>query len=309
VLVPARTANALFRVTMDGAGGLACGDGCRIPLPSSVGDPFGVQVVCRPGGERSAYVSQLRAPDANGWISRVDLANAAVTLLPAGDAPTGAFAYDVARQRLYVTGRFARLDQAPLRWLDLLTGSTQTANLAPAIRGADLRSIALSSDGTRAYVTMRLFDRDLATNLGRPLELAGALAVVDLAAADGGRPAATLLRLVPVALGPDQVIVLPRADGRRDLVALSSSGEGALTIYDDESSSVAAVLATDERGERLFGHQPFGLVAEPVVLPAGQPGHRIYVGSFDRGFVRTVIVDVDAPALAHTDRKFGREMP
>jgi hypothetical protein len=305
VLVPARTDNALFRVAMDGAGALACGEGCRVPLPPNVGDPYAVQVVCRPGGERSAYVSHLRAPDAFGWISRVDLAAGAATLLRAGDAPTGGFAYDLARQRLYVTGRFARLDQAPLRWLELLTGATQTANLAPEILGADLRSIALSSDGTRAFVTVRLIDRDLATDLSRPVERAGALAVVDLTTAAAGAPAATLLRLVPVALGPDQLVVLPRLDGRRDLVVISSSGEGAVTIYDDETSSVAATLATDERGERIFGRQPFGLAAERI----DGTRHRVYVGSFDRGFVRTMTVDADAPALAAPGRQFGPEMP
>jgi hypothetical protein len=102
--------------------------------------------------------------------------------------------------------------------------------------------------------------------------------------------------------------VLPRA-GRRDLVALTSSeiGDGALTIYDDESGSVAAVLATDAGGERLFGEQPSALVAEPLEGP--RPGHRLYVASFDRGFVRTVRVYHDAPTAPELERKFGREVP
>jgi hypothetical protein len=132
--------------------------------------------------------------------------------------------------------------------------------------------------------------------------------VLDLSARNAaGEPQAKVLRLVAagVGAGVNEVHVLPRGGGRRDVVAISS-GDGTVTLYDDEGpGAIAAVLGRDASGERLFGEQPFGLASEPT----GATTRRLYVGSFDRGFVRSVEVDLNEPARATPGRRFGREIP
>jgi hypothetical protein len=323
VLVPSRTTNALYRIDVGAGGALTCGEGCRIPLDGSgqprgaaaagLADPFAVEVACRPIGggalEAAAWVSHLRTETTRGWLSRLDLTSGALGLHDAGGSPTERLAYDPVLQRLYATGVFTTT-ASPLRVLNPLSNVVLPVALDTALTGADLRALALSSDGKRAYVGLRLYDPDLATTFnGRPGDVGGALAVLDLTARGAnGEPQARLLRLVPVGIGSgvNEVEVLPRGDGRRDVVAVSSGDDGTVTLYDDEGpGAIAAVLGRGAEGERLFGLQPTGLVSEPI----GPSTRRLYVGSFDRGFIRTVDVDLDAPALARPGRAFGREMP
>jgi hypothetical protein len=326
VLVPSRDQDALYRVDLDAAGGLSCGSGCKIALNSSLADPYGVQIACRevfdtanpaqPAVESFAYVSHLRAPQNKGWLSKLDLSTGALSLVDLGPSPPHSFAWDAARARLYVTGRFGVIDLAALRWLDPLFAPdlVHVANFGFDVRGAELRSMALSSDGTRAYVAMRLFNRDLASSTGVRLpDVAGALAVIDLVESVVGAPEARILRLVPVGVGPNQVAVLPRTDGRRDVVAITNTDEGTVVLYDDASQAIATVLGTPGAtlpasfptdGKPLFGKQPFGLASEP----RGPATRRLYVGSFDRGHISVLDVDLDQPSKVAWVSRFGREV-
>jgi hypothetical protein len=326
VLVPVRNANVLYRLDLDAAGGLSCGAGCRNGLSPDTADAYGVQVVCRSGATPEAFVSHLRTVDSRLVMSRVDLNSGALSTFPPlvrTQSPAQSFAFDAARDRLFITGRFGTLDFAPLRWLDLgaPVEAVQETNFGVIVRGSDLRGIALSSDGTRAYLAMRIFDRDLATSVtGRPLDSAGALAVIDLTPGAGGAPANSLVRLLPVGLGPTDVEVLPRGDGRRDVVAVSSGDEGTVTFYDDDSGAIALVLDRLREGvdtlasgesfttSRTFGKQALGLASEPATVN-GRLGRRLYVGSFDRGFIRVVDVDVSGTVSAAAVKRFGREVP
>ena len=335
VLVPSRDQNALYRVDIDGAGALTCGDGCKVPLNSSLADPYGIQITCRqvvdPANpttsslEAFAYTSHLRAPNNEGWLSKLDLSTGAVSLIDLGPSPPSSFAWDTDLNRLYVTGRFgAVIDLAALRWIDPLFSPNlvHVANFGLDVRGAELRSIALSSPGAggqgaprRAYVAVRLFDRDLATDTGVRLpDVAGALAVIDLTETADGAPEARILRLVQVGVGPNQVAVLPRTDHRRDVVAITNTDEGTLVLYDDDSQSIATVLGTPgatlppsfpNDGKPLFGKQPFGLASEPT----GPATRRLYVGSFDRGFITVLDVDLTHPSNVIWVRRFGQEVP
>jgi hypothetical protein len=273
------------------------------------------------------YVTQLRAPSDQGWLTRIDLiAGGAQQLVPLGPSPSQNLAYDAIRDRLYVTGRFAVFDFTPLRWLELALEPLPRAdaaalpvprvqNFAGVVRGADIGAIALSRDGARAYAAMRLFDRDLAASLGgRTSDVGGALAVIDLVEQPTGGPFARIVRLVPVGVSPGDVEILPRVSGP-DVVAVTSVGEGTVSIYDDAVGAVVAVLG-DDRGTdpvtgralpRTFGEEPFALAS----LPAGGTAHRLFVASFDRGFVQPVLVDTAAPSSARVlaEEKFGREAP
>jgi hypothetical protein len=327
VLVPSRDQNALYRVDIDGAGFLTCGDACKVPLNSSLGDPYGIQITCRdvfdaanpatPALEAFAYVSHLRAPQNRGWLSKLDLLSGAVSLVDLGPSPPSSFAWDADRARLYVTGRFGVIDLAALRWIDPVFSPdlVHVQNFGLDVRGSELRSIGLSSDGTRAYIAVRLFNRDLASSTGVRLpDVAGALAVVDLTETPDGAPEARILRLVQVGVGPNQVAVLPRTDKRRDVVAITNTDEGTLVLYDDDSQAIATVLGTPgatlpasfpQDGKPLFGKQPFGLASEPM----GPTTRRLYVGSFDRGFISVLDVDLTHPSNVTWVRRFGQEVP
>jgi hypothetical protein len=338
-LVASRSQGNLHRVDIDAAGGLSCGESCIVPLDRKLADPFGVTVACgtfapAPGAPPSpqalAFVTHLRAADAHGWLSRVDLRatdgagrlTSPISLVDLQLAPTGQAAFDAASARLYVTGRFATVGYSPLRWVEVASpGSTPgTTNLFTAIRGADPRGIALSTDRSRAYVAVRLYDPDVALLFnGRPiLDSAGALAVLDITELPEGGPSARLLQLVPLDRGATEVRVLPRA-GRRDLVVTTSTDDSTVTLYDDELGLVARTFAvcgipgaTDaapapcQAGAPSVGTQPFGLAVEPLASGLA----RIYVGSFDRGFVNVLQLDPLRPSAAPTAWiRIGPERP
>jgi hypothetical protein len=333
VLVASRTANALFRIDFDEAtGALSCGEGCRIDLDPALADPFGVAVACR-GDRAEAYVGHLRAPGDVGWLTRLDLASSPTSLrCDPGDpavpspcvridvdptvptSPTQNLVYDARRDRLYVTGRTTTAGFTPLRWLDLSAGRAAGTSFQGVLRGADLAGLALSSDGSRAYVAVRLYDLDLAIAAGgRTPDTAGALAVVDLTEQAAGGPLPRLVRLVPVGIGPADVKVMPRA-GRPDLVAVTAPGEGTLAIYDDEAGAVVRVVNLNDsgqpvgdldRGEKVFGDEPGALAVEP----RADGTFRLHVASFDRGFVQPVDVDPARPSLAALGARFGPEAP
>jgi hypothetical protein len=114
-----------------------------------------------------------------------------------------------------------------------------------------------------------------------------------------------VLDVVELPRGATQLAVLPRSGGRRDVVAVTSAEDSTLTIYDDEAGAVATRLSRAENGELLFGERPSGLAVEAT----GATTRRIYVASFDRGFIRVVDLDLDAPGRASAGKRFGREVP
>jgi hypothetical protein len=203
------------------------------------------------------------------------------------------------------------------------------------VRGAELVSLALSSDTppSRAYLTARLYDYDTALTTGmRPSDdLGAALLVVDLNAVLSGTvaPADTILNVVHLDRGPVSIVAIPRTDSGgnriRDLVALTSSDDGTMTLYDDELGQTAAVFGVCDAGPLLdqprseppfdglvpdpcpsgnaaLGKQPYGLAWEPY------QGRliRLFVDSFDRGWVNAIVLD---PAHPDTPKPWARIGP
>ena len=340
-LVASRSLKTLYRVDVDAQGGLSCGSACPIPLAADLADPYGVSIACgswpstpgaAPSRQQLAFVSYLRAPDLHGWLSRLDLAavdaagqpTSPLTRVDLQVAPTHQSVFDPQTARLYVTGRFSGAGYDPLRFLELATPGypPRTVNLDLTVRGAETRGLALSTDRTRAYLAMRIFDEDTAISFGaRPAgDLAGALVVLDLTEQASGGPTLTPLRVVPLERGAVEVRVVPRP-GRRDLVAVTSADDSSLTLYDDDLGAVAAAYgvcvdpgaagapaapAPCAPGQPLFGTQPFGLAVEP--LASGLV--RLYVGSFDRGFVNVIQIDPAHPQIAPSSWvRIGAERP
>ena len=331
-LVASRSLVELYRVDIGSQGALSCGGACVVPLDSSIADPFDVTIACglfpvAPGAPPSqqalAFVTYLRAVDAHGWLSEIDLAATDATGQPSSPmtsvnlqiSPTGQSVFDPSTTRIYVTGRFSQSGYSPLRWFELATPGAEpaSANLATVIRGADPRGIAISSDHTRAYVGMRLYDQDLAISYdSRPAtDLGGALAVIDLAALTSGSPTLGIIDIVPLDVGVTEVRAIARP-GKRDLVAVVATDNSTLTLYDDDAGAIAQVFgvcgalasgagnlsapAPCDDGAPMLGFQPFGLAVEPLA----DGTVRLYVGSFDRGWINVLQIDPMHPAAVPT---------
>jgi hypothetical protein len=288
--------------------------------------------------QASAFVTYLRTPNGDGRLTRVDLLGGAPPqLIDLGVSPSASSAYDGANTRLYVTSRFQTVGVAPLRWLELAAPGlgVSSVDLGVPVRGLEMRQLALSSDKPltssvgntrRGYLAMRLYDEDLAITLGArpPADLAGALAVLDLADEPSGFPSLAIVNTVAVGRGANEVRVFPPrvnpADPGgaplRDLVAVSSTDDSTVSLYDDATGSVSKIFdlcignpdplapGPCPEGRPELGKQPFGLSVEPFqradilqgdgVTPV--PLARLYVGSFDRSWVNVIEIDPFHPA-------------
>lgn len=322
-LVTSRLTDTLYAISLGASGEPGCGPGCEVPLDSTLGDPYSVAVACTTGAaglEADAWVTYLRTPDNGGWLSTVPLHPAPRfgRSLTTSYAPANIATYHAARNRLYFTSRFVP-SYTPLRFLDLgqLAVAPPPIQLQSQVWGAETTGLAISSDGMRAYVALRLFDGDLAARAGaRPPDHGGAIAVLDIQETVIGGPAGTLLHLEPyLGRGPAQVRAIARA-GKRDLVAVTTSIDSALTLYDDQLQRVVKVIGVDPgsagTGAPLLGKQVYGLAVEsPYLLSAAFPqAIRIFVSSFADGWVSVVQVDDPSkPEEARIVRQFGAGAP
>jgi hypothetical protein len=330
-LVASRYTGRLHRVPLTAEGGVAecSGVGCDLALDPDFLDAYPVGVACRADGlRRSALVGYLRttavgtAAAGTAWLTQVDLDDPAGTDLsrrtfPLGPGPIIDMAYDATADRLFAVGRFAG-NIAPLFVIDLTPcapadpacenpSQLPSFDLSGAVRGAELTGIALSHPqaglGRRAYVTARLYDADLAGRIGgRPsFDVGAALLVVDVAEDATGRPAVSVLRVVPIGLGPGQVRVLPPRPGKRDVVVVTNSLEGRVTVYDDDLGAVVRVLSLDAgSGMPEAGREPFALAVEDRGADAW-----VYVAAFDLSTVSVLAVPLDAPGQADLLRDAG----
>jgi hypothetical protein len=334
VLVTTRFADQVWRVPLglDGALDACSGAGCTVPVDARLHDPFGLTLACRPDGQRrSAFVSYLRTAQLDtgvvaGWLTEVDLdaPGALARTIAVGPYALAGMAYDDRTDRLFVLG--LPVLAAPIYTLDLApcpagvaacpTPSVAVVDLANAMAGLELQAIALSNHqaglGRRAYVSARVYDAALAARLGgRPsADVAAVLLVLDLEEDARGFPALRVLRIVPIGLGPSQVKVLPvRAPlggtvPRRDVVVVTSSVDGVVTVFDDEQGQVVRIIPLDgSTGAPEAGRSPFGLAAERLAgaTPAEDVA-RVYVAAYQANVVSVVDVPLDVPGQAHALR-------
>ncbi len=330
----ARESNSAYLVDLADSGALLCAAGCQVPLAPSLADPFGVSIACRKlagaGGSLSdastAFIGFMRTPSDEGWMAQVALAGASRGAVTNGDFGTVAAqssVFEPQSGRIYVMPHSPRSGYAPIRWLDLSyafpTAVPQTRNLAPQIPGLDMRNMALSPDGTRASVAAAV-DDPIQLAAGGIVPVAAMLVVLDLRPDGTGNPAMAVLNTAHVGLGANQVVVLPRparcnADGRQPgtgtspclpVVAVTCSTQGTLALYDDAVGNVVAELGFDvTSGLPLVGLEPYGLAAQE--FPPGSGRYRLFVGSYDMGFVTVVEVDPMNPGGAAVVKRVGRQ--
>jgi hypothetical protein len=246
-------------------------------------------------------------------VSELDLVTGAIRSMTLGAGPVRAFAYDRARDRLYVAG-LATGAPTPLRWIDLAGCSVgaapaaggcsfgeATVPLESAVAALELRSIALAhplpGEPQRAFLTAREYDRRAAAVAGgRNTELGGLLLVVDLVETASGGVDPQIVNVLRIGGGAQDVRVLPRSAGaredQRDVVAALTTS-GALWIYDDDTGRHARFGVEGGSGAPVLGHEPFALAVDP--FPMVGDVARVWVGSYREGFVTPIDVLLTAP--------------
>ncbi len=364
VLVPSRSDDALYRLELgpDGAplpwsaSAGSCEHGCRVPLhgptdptsPSTVvlqaQYPYGVAVVCGALPDVSgtlaqralAFVSYLEVELSEGGVSQLDLTDPSppgslpLVWKDLGISPVRSFSYDPVSTRLFTGSAFGIYGLAPVRWLTLATPSApyRSLNLDPIVRGVEPRSVALSSDGTRLYVALRIFDTSASSTASvRPIDdIAGALVVLDLVPSLDGQVGLETRQVVPLARGATEVRAIARSlpDGTPlpDLVAVASEADGRLALFDDAAGSVAYSfgLCPDAQGQPAtpggfvppapcrpgrpaLGLQPGGLAVETLARAADASQRqlvRLFVASFDQSWVNVITFDALHPERGPT---------
>jgi hypothetical protein len=278
---------------------------CALRIREDLADPYGVTPACLPGTATpfKSFVTHLRAPAGLGWLTEIDLLTGArgeILLGVPGTEPafgwTHASAFDPFTGHLLVTHRFvSRLDHLWMRVLDAAapTPEVLALDLFGVVKGAESRGLAIWRDPA-------VPERGLAFLAYRHPD---ALLVLDLTPSSGsGMPTMRVLEVVPMPAEPTEVRVIPRAAGR-PLVAVSCPGSDALVIYDDESRKIASVIGPSRDGHLPLGRQPYGLALMPD--PSTTVPRRLFVGTFEGGWVSEVHVDPAAPHAAVVARSLG----
>lgn len=311
-VVASRDLQQVYRISMSGAGGLAC-DGCGQQTDPAALDPFGVTVACASaGGQYSAkaYVTHLRNIGDTGRLSELDLVTGRLDPGQAFPFPTYSSAYDPVHRLLFVSTRIGVLGNSPLLWFDVLARTTALSywNVSQDLKASLPRGMVVSQDGLTGYLAVELYDQILAAQGGALIGVAGGLAVYDLSPTALGGPAMKFQRFVSTCLGSGQIRRISRPP-KRDLLAITCDQENALLIYDDDAGALAARIALGADGRPILGRQPFGLAVESRTTgcSSGAPCARLYVGSFDQSWVSLLELDPNVPTAVSLVKRIGRE--
>lgn len=313
------------------------------PFSASVPFGVGYTCSPGPDQTPRAWVAYQSGQNSVGYVAQVDLTkppNAAgsVVQVLVGNGPPRSFAYDRDRDRLYFTSREQDLS-APVRWIQVgngcqsFDGGIQDErqggchvdggfDLSLQFRGAEPNAIQLASGdaaGTpfqctaagfvgqpcpRAYLSVRMYDADLAAFLGaRPsTDLGGKLMVLELPEGGLGRPEPQVVAQVDIGMIAGDVHLIPRT-GKRPLVAVTAVDDDQLWIYDDQVGAVVKVFGRNANGVPPLGHEPVGLASMDVGDPSGLGAtERVFVTSYKDDWVSAVDVPLDAPGEAYVVR-------
>jgi hypothetical protein len=304
LFVPTRAEHRLFAIRAEGAN-LSCYDGgegrdCSpqgIALSdgkATVEDPFGTLL-----RGRELFVTHLRRPTVddeprNSYLVKLDAESptSAPVFFDIGAAPAEA-GVDTPRG-VYLTGRALRDTTGEhSNALRMLVGSSVVdTGLTDGTRIKETRGIAVSSDGTRLFVSTR-GTRSLYVT---PTDGPDGLLVVDISADPStGAALNEVVGFVPLPEGASRLLVLPRP-GKRDLVAIACTETDAVAIYDDEIGAVVNLIEGIDK--------PYDLVA--ASRAAG--GRRLFVASFAGHAVDYIdIPDLERPGDAALAGRLGAQ--
>jgi hypothetical protein len=329
VMVTSGSENRLYRFDLAAEPGTLLGDPALLPLGEPIGsglvvkDPYGIALACGHYDNDAistlnvrAYVGYLDVEVHHGGLGQIDLAPDGTASAPRwvdlGITPARSAVFDPATTRLFVSDIFTTTAFSPVRWLTLADPSPtfDLVNLEDSVRGAVPKALALSTDGTRLYVALTLYDVSAATFSGTlpSVGIGGALAILQSSTGPDGAITFRTIRVVPMpGRGTNDLRVIPRA-GSSDLVAVIGSDDSTLAFYDDATGTVAnvfgvfqdAVCGSDanqrapapcELGKPLLGLTPWGMASE--VLSGGNA--RLYIGSFNDGWINVITFNPATP--------------
>jgi DNA-binding beta-propeller fold protein YncE len=167
-----------------------------------------------------------------------------------------------------------------------LTMVTAEAFYSPAFlpRGADIRGILFSADGSRAYVLHRN-DADSAAN-------PPAIAVLDRTPLDDGTVSNTPLAVLEVCNGPTAMQMYPTGQGeRRGRIYVTCYDDGQILVVDPDTLTIAAVIDA--------GAGPTSLVFSQV-----DPGFA-YVASYVNSHLSVIDLRPGSPTENHVILRIG----
>ena len=146
------------------------------------------------------------------------------------------------------------------------------------------RGVALGRNETRLYVAGRSPDSLVVANILPP---------------SGNVPNLRVARAVSLPDGPNQVKVISRPP-RGDLVVVTSSTAGVVSIYDDDVGRLVSQIAG-------VGSQPFGIAVQPADPNGPHPNvARVFVSNFGDGRVAVIDVDVVQPEKSRLVAHLGK---
>jgi hypothetical protein len=327
--VASRYDDQVYQFGIGAGGALSCGTGCVRGSPTGFDDPYAVTVACDaalPSRWKMAYVGYLDPPPTSSvtnlgaWVSEIDLETGASRELLLGDGPVRAMAYDAGTDRLWATtqssGARALLHSVVLsdpRWRGANpTAAVDTIDLFPAIRGVELRTIAVGTSPdpgvvTRLFIAARLYDVEIQNSTGtRPgWDVGGVLIVLDVAEGIDGRPAAAIRAIEPLGLGVGDLVVVKRFSGP-DLVVATAAEEDLLFVYDDLTGGVVHAVAHNGLGAPIVGDQSIALAVSQDA--AGGAAH-VYVAAFGSHLVSHFVLNPANPLQPLTFETIGGLAP
>lgn len=326
-LVAGRSDDLLVKFPLDAGQPLGATPGETIHVGvDGAAHPFGLGLTCGADRKPRVWASFQRGIDGKGYVAQVNMDGAApeVVKVYMGKGSPRGFAYDRDLDRLYVTTRESG-QKAPIRWITVGDGCKRFddgvqderrggCHVDPgfelSMAGAEPNEVALSStlqpctkggyiggDCRRMYLSVRMYDVDLARALGqRPSkDIGGKLVVLELPESSLGGPDPQWVGTYDVGMTAGELLVIPR-EGRPDLVAVAALEDDLLSIYDDEVGAIVKVFSRDPlTGVPPLGHLLAGLAARDV----GGGRTRIFVSSYHDHWVSAVDVPLDDPAGAY----------
>jgi hypothetical protein len=326
LFVPSRAEGDLLEIVDAVGSTLTCfhgGTSCIDPTLSvtaleTVGDgkprapePFGVAVATSGGDD--VLVTHLKAADSppktnqalETYVVDVSASNPVIAptsfislgLVIAGGGPSTS-SVAIGSRYAYLSARYISANGTMVFVLDRQSKVTDPVTMRttmtlynPSLEASYLtlesRGVALGTNETRLYVAGRSPDSLVVANILPPT---------------GSVPNLRVARAVSVPDGPNQVKVISRPP-RGDLVVVTSSTAGVVSIYDDDAGRLVSQISG-------VGSQPFGIAVQPADPTAPDPAARnvarVFVSNFGDGRVAVIDVDVVQPERSRLVAHLGK---
>jgi hypothetical protein len=240
-----------------------------------------------PSGLSESFQSYVvRLPGDEPRVSTSDFFSLSIPNLPQGASNSVV----VDERYVFVSGRFdvyaSSITDARRFLLRVLDKNNPGRLLDPGLdlsfAAKDARGIALTARPAVSGAAIR--------RLYLAVREPDSLLIVNVESSEGDSPRLSVVGSVPLPLGPTEVALVPRGDGRGELVLISCSDAGVVAIYDPDVGQVVAQVSVGQlRGTE--SPRPFGLDVQREGNSA-----RIFASNFGDGRISVIdIPNLDSP--------------